>query len=333
MKKNIIYMVAKILCFLEKPKKTFIICAAVILSGCQLVNKPASVEQELAFSKFLRGVVYFENAQYRLRLCGATTIVNLSDPNQQLISHFVINDQVFPSKYVEFDASAIKALDWQLENLHFVSSKPKSCGADIDQLDYSITAKNGGWKADVSQQQVVVNKQDIYTKLTFKSNLQKVDKWRSSIVLPRGQKYTMELAVFEQECIDNTQQWHRTSATLKLNGVQYAGCARKGDSVKSFISGQYSNLLADGSAFIVLDLGADKAAALILDYRNGQPVLVNKGRWKMNANQLIEIDLVASDVSAEQSVMLFQIFNNHELRLKGFSEILGQTGLQLLPAN
>ncbi|EPJ51539.1 MAG: hypothetical protein OFPI_17300 [Osedax symbiont Rs2] len=88
-----------------------------------------------------------------------------------------------------------------------------------------------------------------------------------------------------------------------------------------------------GNAFIVLNLASDHSVDLLLDYRNGHPLVVSKGQWKMHPNQILEVALRPAQLNSEQSVMLFQVFNNSELRLTGFSELLGNNGLKLLPVN
>ncbi len=308
-----------------------LISVLLLLNSCMLVHESLQKAPEKLFVKFLRGTVYLENSEYKFRLCGATTIVDLLDSKQKLFSYFSVNNEIIPSNYVEFDATAIKGLDWQVEKVFFVSQKPKKCGADMRFLDYLIVAKDGLWNATIKKNELVINKQDIYTKLIFLSDLKIKNQWQGAMILPRGKSYKMHLKIIEKLCIDDFDQWHSLSAKLVLNGKKYIGCARKGDESKSFVSGKYSNILADSDAFIALNLFEDKKAELILDYRNGHPMLVIKGAWKVNSNNTLELDLKSNAGIEEQNIMLFQVFNNHELRLKGFSELLGQRGLKLLP--
>ncbi|EPJ44480.1 MAG: hypothetical protein OFPII_34470 [Osedax symbiont Rs1] len=313
-------------------KKLSVISSILLfLNSCASVQNSVQIPPEKLFSKFLRGTVYLENSEYKFRLCGSSAVTNLLDPKQKLFSYFSVNNEIIPSNYVEFDAIAIKDLDWQVERVFFVSQKPKKCGADIQSLDYSIVSKDGLWDATIRKNELVINQQNIYTKLVFLSDLKVKNQWRGTMLLPRGKSYTMHLKIIDKLCVDEFDQWYTLSAKLVLNGKKYVGCARKGDRSKSFVSGKYSNVLADSDAFIVLNLFENEQAELILDYRNGHPLLVNKGTWKVNSNNTLELELKSNAGFEEQNIMLFEVFNNHELRLKGFSELLGQRGLKLLP--
>ncbi|MFT5707412.1 MAG: hypothetical protein ACI9ES_001703, partial [Oceanospirillaceae bacterium] len=167
--------------------------------------------------------------------------------------------------------------------------------------------------------------------LSFDTKKNQDNTWYGTLQLAQGKQYKMRLKIENKVCLDKSGQWYSLSANLDLNGETHLGCARKGDQFKKFASGNYSNQLANGSAFIVLDLQQDNSAKLILDYRNGHPMIVSKGQWKMLSNQVLELNLNSHDARIAQSVMLFQVFNNHELKLKSFSELLGNKGLKLLP--
>jgi hypothetical protein len=287
--------------------------------------------EEVAFSKFLRGTVYLEGGDYKIRLCGASSIDQLLDPNQFLSKHFFDNKQQIPSLYVEFNAVGANSVDWQLTKLYFISKKPQACGANIQAIDYLVTAKDGQWQADVSDNKVRLVKKNIFTKLTFNALNHVDNKWQAELQLAKGKQYKLKLHVFDRECSDNFGQWYNLSANMYLNSQLHTGCVRKGDRTKSFVSGKYSNALAIDNAFIVLNLEENNTADMIIDYRNGHPMIVSIGHWKMRANQVLELSLLSETNISEQNVMLFQVFNSHELRLKGFSELLGRTGLKLLP--
>ena len=303
----------------------------VTLGGCISTLKSSAVSENTSFSKFLRGTVYLENSEYKIRLCGASTITKLFDPNQQLISHFSQKGDLLPTMYLEMSASAVQSLDWQVDKVYFAALKATGCGVDVQTLEYLVKGQKGLWQARVSEDKVQLSKQNIYSQLEFLSVANANNNWRGEMLLATGRMYKMHLKIIQQVCIDNLQQWYALSAELKLNGESHTGCVRKGDSLEEFHSGNYSNALSAGDAFIVLNLESDHSVSLILDYRNGHPMIVSKGQWKMHPEQILEVALLSADIYPEQSVMLFQVFNNKELRLKGFSELLGNNGLKLLP--
>ena len=137
----------------------FLVLFAVmfLLQGCLYINNTAPEEKEVAFSKFLRGTVYLE-----LRACGSSAISLLKDPQQYLRPHFNVAGEYLPSLYIEANASAAGAIDWQLDALYFVSQRPQQCGAKLRGLDYLLESLDGRLQAQVSGLQVFVSKQDIY---------------------------------------------------------------------------------------------------------------------------------------------------------------------------
>ena len=312
-------------------KYLYVLGVVVLLIGCVDTVKPQSANNQQNFIKYLRGTVYLENSQYELRLCGSSSIVKLLDPNNKLISHIYENNKIIPSMYVEFKAKTVNILDWQLEQLFFISKKPKKCSDKVLTLEYLVTAVEGDWQAEIKDNQVNINKRNIFTPLAFVSSEDKWGHWSGEMLLPKGIRFNMEIVLRYKDCIDALDQWYSLSATLKINREVLEGCARTGGRVESFVSGKYSNLLTVDDAFIVLNLNEDNSAALILDYRSGHPLVVNRGHWKMLENQVIALNLPAASHQLQGSAMLFQVFDNKELRLKGFSELLGGAGLRLLP--
>lgn len=319
------------ICKITPFKSSILGLLLITLAACVPIVKNTIVAEDIAFSKFLRGTVYLEGSDYRIRLCGASNIEQLFDPDQFLSKHFFDNKQKIPSLYVEFNAVGADNFDWQLTKLYFISKKPQACGANIQSVDYLVKAKDGQWQADVSENKVQLVKRNIFTKLTFNALNHIDNKWQADLQLAQAKQYKLKLHVFNQECIDDFGQWYSLSADMYLNSQLHVGCVRKGDRRKSFVSGKYSNTLAIDNAFIVLNLEENNTADMIIDYRNGHPMIVSNGHWKMRTNQVLELSLLSETNVSEQNIMLFQVFNNHELRLKGFSELLGKTGLKLLP--
>ncbi|NQZ32344.1 MAG: hypothetical protein HRU06_13820 [Oceanospirillaceae bacterium] len=311
-------------------KKILTCLIAMLMAGCLYQVQPEVLKSQKIFTKHLRGTLYIEKSQYKLRLCGSGRVVNLLDKKNKIFPHIFKNDEFIPSLYIEFEASAIQRIDWQLEKLYFVSKKPNNCGAKVETLDYFVSADNDQWQIEVSDKKVLLNKRNIYSQLAFVSTSEKPNHWRGELVLPHGIHYKMDLTIKDKVCIDDLDQWYSASAKLKLNNETLLGCVRTGGSVKSFVSGKYSNTLSSDQAFIVLNLDEDNSASLILDYRNGQPMIVNTGTWEMLVNQVVSVNLNASDSQLPSSVMLFQVFDSHELKLKGYSDLLGSE-LKLLP--
>jgi len=308
-----------------------ILSFTVLLGGCVTTPISPLSEVQKPFSKFLRGTVYLDGNDYKFRNCGATDISTLVDHNEQLETFFNQLDGHFPSLFVEFDAVAAANADWQVEKIYFAANKPKNCTDLANTSRYIISDVKGLWNAEISDEQVSIRKKGIYTQLVFSAQENQDNKWRASMVLPQGSKYDMSLALKNSSCTDHQQQWYSMSADLVLNGERLTGCVRKSITINNFVSGDYSNILADNAAFIVLSLKENQDVELIIDSRNGNPMVVTSGRWSILPNQVLELSLNSSYSENESTVMLFQVFNNQELRLKGFSEVLGKTGLKLLP--
>jgi len=304
---------------------------SVLLAGCVQTVKPQAVALNQSYKKFLRGTVYIQEASYNLRLCGTGEIVRLLDPNQYLIPHIYLNNEIIPSVYLEFDARAANTLDWEVDKVYFASKKAGNCAEEIETADFLVSAVDQHWQAKIKNRNVALHKKNIYTQLSFVSDISKSDRWKAKMVLPHGISYNLDLQLSEKPCIDEQDQWYSLSANLKLNGEKLKGCARTGTSVENFNSGKFSNLLSSDDAFIVLNLNTDNSATMILDYRNGHPMLVNNGHWEMLENQVIAVKLKALDNNLQDSLLLFQVYDSKELRLKGFSELLGKVGLKLLP--
>jgi len=308
-----------------------VLAISVLLAGCVQTVKPPAIELNKSYKKFLRGTVYVEGANYNLRLCGTGKIVRLLDPNQFLIPHIYLNNEIIPSVYLEFDASAVDTPDWEVDKVYFASKKTGNCGDEIETVDFLVRAVDQQWQAKIKDREVALHKKNIYTQLSFASDISLPDRWKAKMVLPHGISYNLDLQLNERPCIDDQDQWYSLSANLKLNGESLKGCARTGTSVENLNSGKFSNLLSSDDAFIVLNLNSDNSATMILDYRNGHPMLVNNGHWELLENQVIAVKLKALDNSLQDSLLLFQVYDSKELRLKGFSELLGQVGLKLLP--
>lgn len=309
---------------------TTLLLITLLIQGCLQMNQSKVETQSNAFSKFLRGTVYLENERYKIRACGSSSIAFLSDPNNLLESHFRVAGDTLPSLYIEANTVAENALDWQLGKLYFVSDRPQQCGAKLRGLDYLVESVDAAVQAQVTGTKVVVSKKDIYTQLAFAAK-KEANLWKGDLQLAQGRRFKMSLQLIDKPCRSQSNNWYNLSAKISLNGEEYLACARKGDPVKQFASGNYSNFLSRDNAFIVLDLQQNSTAKLILDYRNGHPMIVNDGSWKMLSDDIVELNLEGGNGDIDQSIMLFQVFNNKELRLKGYSELLGNTGLRLLP--
>lgn len=308
-----------------------VLAMTALLAGCLQTVKLPAIEPKKSYTKFLRGTVYIEAASYKLRLCGTGQVVELLDPNKYLIPHIYLNNEIIPSVYLEFDARAANTLAWEVDKVYFTSKKAGNCGEEIETLDFIVSAVDQHWQAKIKDRNVTFHKKNIYTQLSFISDISKSDRWKAKMVLPHGISYDLDLQLNEKPCIDEQDQWYSLSASLKLNSEKFNGCARTGASIENFNSGKFSNLLSPDDAFIVLNLNTDNSATMIFDYRNGHPMLVNEGQWERLENQVIAVKLKALDNNLQDTLMLFQVYDSRELRLKGFSELLGQAGLKLLP--
>ncbi|MFT5708054.1 MAG: hypothetical protein ACI9ES_002356, partial [Oceanospirillaceae bacterium] len=128
---------------------TIVVFLASVLAGCAANVKSLTNKKPVAFTKFLRGTVYLSESEYKVRLCGSSAMVRLIDVDQLLDKHFLENNEINPSLYVEFNGIAVKQLDWQVVDVFFVSQSPQQCGANIQSLEYAITSLNNLWQANV----------------------------------------------------------------------------------------------------------------------------------------------------------------------------------------
>ncbi len=67
---------------------------------------------------------------------------------------------------------------------------------------------------------------------------------------------------------------------MVLDREEFRGCAREGNLSQRSVLGRYSTDLKADTAFVVMDLFADQQVQVLLDYRNGEPLSVMRGRWQ-----------------------------------------------------
>lgn len=303
-----------------------------VFVGCTILPVSSPVDEKGLSKVFMRGTVSFDDGVFSMRLCNSSNVVTLKDQNNQLLRHFT-KDNLYPSLYVELDVADDQTAAWNVIKIWFVSQKPKRCQLDIRTLDYKINGIDGYWESEVVDNIVSITKKDLYSKLNFINRDVKPLQWKGQLSAGRNKEYKMLLTIKEQVCRDDSDQWYALQATLKLNNEVLLGCVRKGDSSARFIEGNYSSELERDSAFIVLNLQKNNHLKLIIDYRNGHPIVIKEGDWKISENRVLSLNLDRVENDTEQSIILFQMFENRMLRQKGYSDILGKEGLSLLPSN
>ncbi len=233
--------------------------------------------------------------------------------------------------YMELKAAQQTDLNWRVLNVSVAGGNVQTCRFDLADIRLRAGGSKPMWIADFLDDSIRVQiVQDLRT-LKFPVQLPEnlVGSWSSDLKGVRDESYNLSISILDQACRDEFKAWYRWTAEMTLNGTIYSGCAREGNSAQRSIIGSYSNDLKEDQVFVVLDLKEDQAASMLLDYRNGQPLIVMSGEWKWNEEGRLMLHFIKQDGQDQQSIMWFKRSANGSLVQDGFTPQFGRSGFEL----
>ncbi|MGY8870404.1 MAG: hypothetical protein ACKVJE_08200 [Pseudomonadales bacterium] len=312
-------------------KKFSVLCifTAFFLSGCidslGLKSKDTEVE-------FVRGVVSKDADGFVMTPCYSQERRRLNDFRGLLAKRFSAQpSNVDLPVYMEVKAEQGVDLIWRVDDVMIAGGGSKMCHVDLSAIRLRAQGVNPPWLSDVLPDSVRVQSYETLQTLHFPMDeydgVQGV--WESSLENTNGQSHSLRLEIRDQSCTDVLNIWYRWSANMTLDGKAFPGCARQGDLTNRALLGRYSNVLTDNEAFVVLDLLPERVASMLLDYRNGQALIVMTGTWQWKSNDKLILHFTQQDGRKQESVLLLKRARSGEFVQEGFSAEFGRSGISL----
>lgn len=306
-----------------------LVLISMALTGCvdSLGIKPKNPQIE-----FVRGIVSKEAAGFVITPCYSQERRKLEDVRGRLEKRF--SEQFLGIDipvYMEVQAEQGTDLVWRVDDVVVAGGGSKMCHVDLSGIRFRAEGSDSLWLADILPDAVRIQSYENLRTLRFP-----VDEfegrqgiWQGELKNVRGQSHSFRLAVRDQSCKGVGGVWFRWSAELVLDGDLFYGCARRGDLTNRALLGRYSNELSDNEAFVVLDLLADNIATMLLDYRNGQSLIVMKGEWQWKNNDKLLLHFTHQDDQEQESFILFKRTRSGGFVQEGFSPVFGRSSFEL----
>ncbi|WP_293267167.1 hypothetical protein [Neptunomonas sp.] len=301
----------------------------VFLSGCV---DSLGLKQKNSNVEFVRGIVSKDDSQFTITPCYSQERRRLDDPRGLLKKHFsgYTGSTGLPT-YMEVKAEQGVDLVWRIDDVMVAGGGSKMCHVNLSNIRFRAQGGNPPWLADVLPGSVRVQSYETLRTLNFPidsfDGTQGV--WESSLKGVKGQSYSLRLEIRDQPCTDALNIWYRWSTSMDLSGNTFQGCARQGDLTNRALLGRYSNLLTDNEAFVVLDILPENMVSMLLDYRNGQALIVMQGTWQWKSNDKLIIHFTQQDGRKQESVLLLRRAYSGEFVQEGFSSEFGRAGISL----
>lgn len=299
------------------------------LSGCidSLGIKPKNTEVE-----FVRGVVSKGPGGFIMTPCYSQERRRLNDSRGLLAKRFTAqSSSVELPVYMEVKAEQGVDLVWRVDDVMIAGGGSKMCHVNLSTIRFRAQGVNPPWLADILPDRVRVQSYETLQTLNFPidayAGIQGL--WESSLENTNGQSHSFRLELHDQSCTDALNIWYRWSASMLLDDKSFQGCARQGNLTNRALLGRYSNVLTDNEAFVVLDLLPDNAASMLLDYRNGQSLIVMQGTWQWKSSDKLMLHFTQQDGHKQESVLLLRRARSGEFVQEGFSATFGRAGLSL----
>lgn len=305
------------------------IFTSFFLSGCigSLGVKPQNTEVE-----FVRGVVSKGSDGFVMTPCYSQERRRLNDPRGLLAKRFIAQpSHVDLPVYMEVKAEQGIDLVWRVDEVMIAGGGSKMCHVNLSNIRFRAQGINPLWLADILSYSVRVQSYKTLQTLNFPVDEYGAGQgvWESSLENTNGQSHTLRLELREQSCTDVLNIWYRWSANMTLDGKSFQGCARQGDLTNRALLGRYSNVLTDNEAFVVMDLMPENSVSMLLDYRNGQSLIVMQGTWKWKSNDKLILHFTQQDGRKQESVLLLKRARSGEFVQEGFSAEFGRAGIVL----
>lgn len=300
-----------------------------LLSGCATTSPNNS---ELRGIEFIRGSVVFDQGRFYITPCFSQERRLLADNSSSLARLY--KDQSPDSDlpvYMELKAYQNVDLSWDVREISLSGGGSNACNYDMTGVKLRAAGTEPLWIADITDDGVRVQSYYELRTLTFPFGevSGKNGVWEGKLGSIKGREHSYRLTVTSQSCRDNLNAWYSKSAKLELDGDIFFGCARDGNLTEKAIQGRYSNVLDNNNIFVVLDVLPEQNATMLLDYRNGQPLIIFKGQWSWNENGKLILDFKDVDGRSQQTILVMSRKSDGGLKQEGFSEEFGREGLEL----
>ncbi|PIE25110.1 MAG: hypothetical protein CSA60_02050 [Neptuniibacter caesariensis] len=300
------------------------------LSGCQSIPKNPGEGSELLFR---RGIISQSEQGLIFKPCYVSKKELISDDTGKLKKR--LSRQLEPTVYVELSGDSMTpGAPWRVRQVHLMGGSEVTCGYELPGNDYRAAGEKPVWVADIKEHTIHVRSYGRLAQLIFPRNepISLGNGWEWHSELSGTGSYSLSLKLLDRVCRDHYGVEYEYSSEMVLNGQLFSGCAREGSLDLRSIPGLYSSLQSGPngtSRFVTLDISGDGEAILKQDYRNRQPIIVQKGTWRKIATGKLVIHLTELDGRAESDVLIFERDQRGRLVLKGYNATYGSSGLKL----
>lgn len=302
----------------------------LFLAGCQTIPEDLGGE---AGPLFRRGIVSQSDQGINFKPCYVQKTERIKDHTGKLQRRLNLSKE--PSFYTELSGDHLTpGEDWDVYRVHHLGGNQFTCNFELPENHFRASGSNPLWIADVRDDGVYVQNYGRLSQIIFPIDkpveLGNGFQWDSQIKGVIEQH--LKLVLFRSHCRDNYDIEYEFSAEMTLNGQTFVGCARQGQLDKRTLPGLYSTELPgvrSAGRFISLDITSAGEVILSQDYRNHQPLIVQRGSWERLANGRILIHLTELDGKQDTEVLIFERDKRGGLLLKGYSSTYGKSGLRL----
>lgn len=307
----------------------FPVFISVLLSGCVNTLGTKYVNEHIVF---VRGIVSKEVDSFVMTPCYSQERRKLYDTRGLLKQRFSEQfEGIDIPVYMEINAEQGTDLVWRVDDVMVAGGGSRMCHTDLSDISFRAQGSDPAWLTDVLSDSVRVqsyqNLRTLHFPVDEMSGVQGI--WQGELKNIRDESHTFRLEIRDQSCMDNSNIWYRWSSDLVLDGDLFHGCARQGDVTNRALLGRYSSQLNDNEVFIVLDLLSKKTATMLLDYRNGQPLIVKLGEWQWKNNQTLILHFTKQDGRDQESFLLLKRTRSGNFVQEGFSAEFGRGGIEL----
>jgi uncharacterized membrane protein len=311
-------------------KNLFLLLFIVLIAGCQSI--PESLEKD-AGPLFRRGIVSDSEQGIMFKPCYVAKKELINDHTGKLLKR--LNKQIEPTVYVELSGDNIApGRPWDIYKVHLIGGNESTCGYELSGNDFRAAGNSPVWITDLRTDGIHVQNYGRLARLIFPLrdpiNLGNGREWNTEL---KGiEAYKLTLKILEIPCRDRYGIEYEYSSEMTLNGKVFSGCAREGNLDLRTLPGLYSAELPgvrSAGRFITLDITREGDVILTQDYRNNQPLIVQKGSWERLSTGRIVIHLTEIDGRKESEILIFERDRRGGMLLKGYSSTYGQSGLRL----
>lgn len=218
--------------------------------------------------------------------------------------------------------------------VHLIGGGQSTCNYELSGNEFRAAGDRPLWIADLRDDGIYVHNYDRMAQLIFPRNepINLGNGWEWNSRVSGLGDHRLALRIQKLSCRDRHGIEYEYQAEMVLDGKPYVGCAREGQLDIRTLPGLYTaeiKGLRGVGRFITLDMAGDGTVVLSQDYRNRQPLIVQKGNWQWLGNGRLVVHLTELDGREENEVLVFQRDRYGALVLKGYSATYGKAGLRL----